>query len=113
MIHFPLDARPPAPIVWCLALMPTSSSESPRAARIPLAVMLAASLSGLTGLAGLTSVASLVSLAGCRRNARNPVTTQVVVLGFDGADPKLLAKWAQAGKLPNLARLARTGTFSP
>ncbi|MFB3922320.1 MAG: alkaline phosphatase family protein [Terriglobia bacterium] len=42
-----------------------------------------------------------------------PVTTQVVVLGFDGADPNLLARWIKEGKLPNLARLAETGTFKP
>lgn len=41
------------------------------------------------------------------------MTTQVVVLGFDGADPNLLAKWMKEGKLPNLARLAETGTFKP
>ena len=42
-----------------------------------------------------------------------PVTTQVVVLGFDGADPDLLAKWAKEGHLPNLQKLAETGTFRP
>ena len=41
------------------------------------------------------------------------MTKQVVVLGFDGADPKLAAKWMAEGKLPNLARLAREGTFKP
>lgn len=41
------------------------------------------------------------------------MTTQVVVLGFDGADPDLLSKWMKEGKLPNLARLAETGTFKP
>jgi predicted AlkP superfamily phosphohydrolase/phosphomutase len=53
-------------------------------------------------------------LLGCRRTvATRPVTTQVVVLGFDGADPNLLSKWMAEGKLPNLARLAQTGTFRP
>ncbi|MGH9344261.1 MAG: alkaline phosphatase family protein, partial [Terriglobia bacterium] len=45
-----------------------------------------------------------------RRAARAP---QVIVLGFDGADPNLTSKWMAAGKLPNLARLAREGTFTP
>jgi predicted AlkP superfamily phosphohydrolase/phosphomutase len=49
--------------------------------------------------------------AGCARRVTRPVTKQVVVLGFDGADPTLLSKWMAAGKLPNLARLAQTGTF--
>jgi predicted AlkP superfamily phosphohydrolase/phosphomutase len=53
-------------------------------------------------------------VGGCRRApATRPVTTQVVVLGFDGADPDLLSKWAEQGKLPNLARLAEKGTFCP
>ena len=61
--------------------------------------------------AGLTA---LGYLAGCHRGAATrPVTKQVVVLGFDGADPKLAAKWMAEGKLPNLARLAREGTFKP
>jgi predicted AlkP superfamily phosphohydrolase/phosphomutase len=49
----------------------------------------------------------------CLRHATRPVTTQVVVLGFDGADPKLLSKWLAEGKLPNLALLAQAGTFRP
>jgi predicted AlkP superfamily phosphohydrolase/phosphomutase len=52
--------------------------------------------------------------AACRRAAiTRPVTTQVVVLGFDGADPTLAAKWMAEGKLPNLAHLAQAGTFRP
>lgn len=55
------------------------------------------------------------SILSCRssRPVTRPVTTQVVVLGFDGADPNLLSKWMAAGHLPNLARLAKTGTFRP
>lgn len=49
---------------------------------------------------------------GCR-HATRPVTTQIVVLGFDGADPKLAAKWMAEGHLPNLKRLAETGAFQP
>ena len=53
-------------------------------------------------------------LTGCHPGvATRPVTKQVVVLGFDGADPKLAAKWMAEGKLPNLARLDREGTFKP
>jgi len=48
-----------------------------------------------------------------RRVTTRPVTTQVVVLGFDGADPNLASKWMAEGKLPHLARLAKTGTFRP
>jgi len=49
----------------------------------------------------------------CRRVTTRPVNEQVVVLGFDGADPNLLSRWIAAGKLPNLASLAQTGTFRP
>jgi predicted AlkP superfamily phosphohydrolase/phosphomutase len=38
---------------------------------------------------------------------------RVVVLGFDGADARLVEKWMDEGKLPNLARLRSDGTFSP
>jgi predicted AlkP superfamily phosphohydrolase/phosphomutase len=50
---------------------------------------------------------------GCSHHAARPVTNQVVVLGFDGADPNLLSKWMKEGRLPNLARLAQMGTFRP
>ncbi len=53
------------------------------------------------------------SAVGCGRRTTRPVTTQVVVLGFDGADPNLLSRWAKEGHLPNLARLAQSGTFEP
>lgn len=59
-------------------------------------------------------LAAVWQMADCRRGVTTrPVTTQVVVLGFDGADPGLLSKWMAEGKLPNLARLAQTGTFRP
>jgi predicted AlkP superfamily phosphohydrolase/phosphomutase len=38
---------------------------------------------------------------------------QLIVLGFDGADAKLTRQWIAEGKLPNLAKLAQQGTFSP
>ena len=56
---------------------------------------------------------------GCRkkrpeRNLRaGAKPRQVVVLGFDGADPKLVSKWMNEGKLPHLARLASQGAFRP
>lgn len=38
---------------------------------------------------------------------------RVVVLGFDGADHRLVAQLLEAGKLPNLSKLAERGSFSP
>jgi predicted AlkP superfamily phosphohydrolase/phosphomutase len=57
---------------------------------------------------GFVGAACAVS---CGRVSTRPVTQQVVVLGFDGCDPTLAAKWMAEGKLPNLARLAQAGTF--
>ncbi len=48
-------------------------------------------------------------LAACRHTSTRPVEAQVVVLGFDGADPDLIKRWAD--KLPNLSRLAQSGEF--
>jgi hypothetical protein len=56
---------------------------------------------------------SLICSTACRHSATRSATTQVVVLGFDGADPNLLTKWMKEGQLPNLARLAQMGTFRP
>lgn len=36
---------------------------------------------------------------------------RVVILGFDGADPKLVEQYLEAGKLPNLARLKGEGSY--
>ncbi len=38
---------------------------------------------------------------------------KVVVLGFDGADARLVEKWMQEGQLPNLAKLRDDGSFAP
>jgi predicted AlkP superfamily phosphohydrolase/phosphomutase len=38
---------------------------------------------------------------------------KVVILGFDGADARLVEQWMGEGKLPNLARLRDEGSYSP
>ncbi len=58
-------------------------------------------------------LAASLSLCHCGRTATRPVTRQVVVLGFDGADPQLAARWMAEGRLPHLQRLADQGTFKP
>ena len=55
---------------------------------------------------------ALVRLLRRRRQAR-PWVRRLVVVGFDGQDPKLTTRLITEGKLPNLARLAATGTFAP
>ncbi len=37
---------------------------------------------------------------------------KVVILGFDGADERLVTQWMDEGKLPNLAQLRNDGSFS-
>jgi len=48
--------------------------------------------------------------AGAYRKAR---MERVVILGFEGMDPELVARWMRQGKLLHLARLAKMGTFRP
>jgi predicted AlkP superfamily phosphohydrolase/phosphomutase len=38
---------------------------------------------------------------------------KVVIVGFDGADARLVTQWMDEGKLPNLAKLRDDGSFSP
>ncbi len=50
---------------------------------------------------------------GCGRPAPRPVRRRrVVVLAFDGMEPKLLRELSRSGRTPNLARLADRGTFT-
>ena len=60
----------------------------------------------------LAALAIVFAYPACSRRATRPVDKQVVILGFDGMSPDLAEKWIQEGKLPNLARLAQTGTFT-
>jgi predicted AlkP superfamily phosphohydrolase/phosphomutase len=45
--------------------------------------------------------------------AGNGAEPKVVILGFDGVDAELTARWMDEGELPNLAKLRETGTFVP
>ena len=38
---------------------------------------------------------------------------RLVILGFDGVDPRLLSRWMEEGKLPHLRGLAESGDFRP
>jgi predicted AlkP superfamily phosphohydrolase/phosphomutase len=46
-----------------------------------------------------------------RRAYRDARVKRVVIVGFDGMDPELVARWMDLGKLPNLAALRDAGTF--
>ena len=65
------------------------------------------------GTAGL--LGPLLLSGGCtpqRSNRRPPINAKVVVLGFDGVEPKLFEKWMAEGALPHLEALSRRGSYS-
>jgi len=71
----------------------------------------------IAALAAVAAVAIVVattqtSLLRNRRPA-SQYTQRLVVLGFDGMDPSVTAKWIREGKLPNLKRLADQGGMYP
>ncbi len=49
-------------------------------------------------------------VSGC---ARAPARSRVLVLGFDGMDPRAIELLASEGKLPNFTRLKREGAYAP
>ncbi len=53
--------------------------------------------------------ALLTSCKPASRQESKPEKPNLVVLGFDGVDPRLLERWIQAGNLPNLQALAKEG----
>lgn len=48
-----------------------------------------------------------------KRARKSPRFKQVMVLGCDGMDPKLVRKLIDEGRLPNLAKLEKQGGFKP
>ncbi|MGB9492481.1 MAG: alkaline phosphatase family protein [Terriglobales bacterium] len=56
-------------------------------------------------------VAGALSLLSCQRAQRAANSRKVIILGVDGLDPDLLAKFIAEGKMPNFARLAEQGSF--
>ena len=67
------------------------------------------------GFAAAILCATLVLGLGCSGSpTTKPVRRspqRVFVIGFDGMDPTLAKRWMDAGKLPNLKKLAEEGTF--
>src|SRR5262245_9890719 len=45
--------------------------------------------------------------------AEGSARSRVVVLGFDGADARLVERWMDEGRLPNLAKLREEGSYAP
>ncbi len=59
----------------------------------------------------LTAGALLVPLASCSEEVKSH--PKVIVLGFDGMDPRLCERLMDAGELPNLDRLRQGGGYHP
>ncbi|MEW5722080.1 MAG: alkaline phosphatase family protein [Thermodesulfobacteriota bacterium] len=64
-----------------------------------------------TGLVGLGLGLGLKPTQGTAMTS--PPFERVIVLGFDGLDPRLTSSWMAEGRLPHMARLAGAGAFSP
>jgi predicted AlkP superfamily phosphohydrolase/phosphomutase len=64
----------------------------------------------------LLLLAAGLSLAACSRSPEGKparrAKQRVFVMGFDGMDPTLARKYMDEGKLPNLKKLAESGTFA-
>ena len=59
-------------------------------------------------------VAALAILAmGCGGQPQSPPGKRLVILGFDGVDPRLLTKWMGEGQLPRIRELSERGDFRP
>ncbi len=62
--------------------------------------------------AALALLVGAAVLATCNPGAPTRVVTQkMVILGFDGMDPRLVERWMGEGKLPNFKKLADEGGF--
>ncbi len=65
----------------------------------------------LMTVAAALPVVATISLTSCQtRESNHP---RVVVLGFDGFDPRLCERMMDAGELPNLAKLRDGGGYKP
>jgi predicted AlkP superfamily phosphohydrolase/phosphomutase len=70
---------------------------------------------GGAAIAGLLGVVLAVAPSACARTVAPGAggAARTIVLGFDGLDYTLTRRLLDQGRLPNLARLARDGGFSP
>ena len=77
---------------------PSSSGSSPRSSALRVLWVAIALLAAIGGGCG----------GGHEVGRRGP---RLVILGFDGVDPRLLSRWMEEGKLPRLRALAERGDF--
>jgi predicted AlkP superfamily phosphohydrolase/phosphomutase len=63
------------------------------------------------GLAACVLAAAFAAGLSCSSRTQPAFAQKLVILGFDGMDPTLTARWMKEGKLPALARLSAQGGF--
>jgi predicted AlkP superfamily phosphohydrolase/phosphomutase len=57
------------------------------------------------------SIVCLAAMAACgRQRAPEKFHQKLVILGFDGMDPRLVQRWMDDGRLPNMQKLAKRGS---
>jgi predicted AlkP superfamily phosphohydrolase/phosphomutase len=61
----------------------------------------------------LSAICLLGIVSACRDEVGRAANKQLIVLGFDGFDPRLAQRMLDEGRLPNFARLAAAGGFQP
>ena len=59
------------------------------------------------------AVCTACSLVSCSGRPAGQYWQKLVILGFDGMDPDLVARWMNEGKLPNIKRLVDQGGLHP
>ena len=64
----------------------------------------------LAAALAVVAAAAAVALNCNGRRAPGRFTQRLVILGFDGMDPRLVQKWMDEGKLPNMQKLAKRGS---
>ena len=63
-------------------------------------------------LRAVPPVVLMLAVAACGSPSKaSQYTQKMVILGFDGMDPRLVQKWMAEGQLPNLKKLADGGGF--
>jgi len=65
-----------------------------------------------TVAAAVFAVALASTVPGCARPAGGATIPRVIVIGLDGLDYDLVSRMMKEGRLPGIARLAKTGGFS-
>ncbi len=99
----------------CQIAVPAAKTSAPliQAAVVGAIASVSAFLKRWRTFAFAATLAILVILGSCTHMSESPENKKVLLIGIDGADPRVLEKLMNEGKLPNFAKLRDTGTFAP